>query len=165
MFQLYEKLKNHTTNKVSPSTEELRMAASLPPIDQHQASIIVANIKMASLGITISNDELDPTAVVHLFAYSCGIDIYIQSQVQTWNPNTFKILLGQWLVPSNQPFSEGDNHALWNLLQYMHNCGQRLHIPSEMSIKRRVMKMGPTVWMKPGSPSRFASILCSLSIA
>jgi hypothetical protein len=64
MFRLYEKLKDDATKKVAPSAEELRLAANLPPINAHDAAIIVANLRTASLGIIITDDSLDPAAVV-----------------------------------------------------------------------------------------------------
>jgi hypothetical protein len=64
MYRLYEKLKNNTALKKAPSNEELCLAANLPPIDHQESNTIVANLKASSIGVEITEDELDPAAVV-----------------------------------------------------------------------------------------------------
>ena len=64
MYQLYEKLKDDLQKRRPPTSEELRFAANLPPINAHEASIVLANLKIASLGVRIDGDPLDPAAIV-----------------------------------------------------------------------------------------------------
>ena len=64
MYHLYEKLKNDAALKKTPSNEELHLAADLPPIDLHESNIIVINLKALSITVGITEDELDPAAVV-----------------------------------------------------------------------------------------------------
>lgn len=61
--------------------------------------------------------------------------------MEPWDQERFERLLTEWVITSDQPFDEVDNPTLRELLQYTHNCGQKLHIPSRASIRRRVMKM------------------------
>lgn len=48
----------------------------------------------------------------------------------------------EWLVTTDQPFSEVDNPAFHNLLQFTHNGGKKLSIPNRNTVRRRVIKMG-----------------------
>lgn len=63
MIQLYENMK--ASPKRPPVIEELRLAANLPPLNAHEAAILITNLKAASLGLVVSDDlALGPDAVV-----------------------------------------------------------------------------------------------------
>ncbi|KAN0107296.1 hypothetical protein V8E52_010294 [Russula decolorans] len=65
MYMLYEKFKDNILKKQPPSVEELRLAANLPPIDQHECKMIVANLKVTSLGVSIADSSgPDPAVMV-----------------------------------------------------------------------------------------------------
>ena len=67
MVQLYENMK--ANRKRPPTVEELRLAANLPPLNTHEAAVLVTNLKAALLGVVVSDDlALGPAAVVSL----CG---------------------------------------------------------------------------------------------
>jgi len=59
-----------------------------------------------------------------------------------WDQDKFERLLAEWLVTSDQPFSEVNNPAFHDLLQYTYNCGKKLSVPNRQSVKCKIMKMG-----------------------
>ena len=54
----------------------------------------------------------------------------------------FEELLTKWIVTSDQPFEEVEKPELVNLLNYVHWSLLLLNIPSCITTKRCVMKMG-----------------------
>ena len=62
-------------------------------------------------------------------------------QDESWDQEKFEQLLTEWMVICDQPFQEVEQPELRRLLEYTH-LRPGLHIPSSMTIKRRVMKMG-----------------------
>ena len=54
----------------------------------------------------------------------------------------FEELLTKWIVASDQPFEEVEKPELVNLLNYVHRSLSPLNIPSRITTKRCIMKMG-----------------------
>ena len=61
---------------------------------------------------------------------------------EPWDQVKFERLLIEWLVASDQPFSEVKSPELIDLLNYVHRGAKDLKISSCYTVKRRVMEMG-----------------------
>ena|SRR5271154_7056194 len=69
-FRLYERLKLRAAQQQPATTEELRMAAGLPPSNAEEAAILVANLKLEGLGIMLEeNGSLPVGMLVRLRAH------------------------------------------------------------------------------------------------
>lgn len=101
MHRLYENLKNDTALKKAPSNEELCLAANLPPIDRHESNIIVASLKVSSIGVGITEDELDLAAVVWFIESLTTVQYSHVIKVHNWDQDKFERLLAKWLVTSD----------------------------------------------------------------
>lgn len=66
IFRLYERLKIKASRKQLPTIEELRMAAALPALDQQDAMLLEANLKLEGLGFSLTDDaSVHPSTLVH----------------------------------------------------------------------------------------------------
>lgn len=69
-FRLYERLKLRAAHQQPATTEELRMAAGLPPLNAEEAAILVADLKLEGLGILLEEDDSLPAGtLVRLHAH------------------------------------------------------------------------------------------------
>lgn len=50
------------------------------------------------------------------------------------------------MITCDQPFEEVEHPEFKALLNYVHNRGTQLNIPSSTTVHRRVMKLGKDTW-------------------
>jgi len=78
------------------------------------------------------------------FHQSClAIDSFKQ---EPWDQKGFEVLLLAWMITCDQPFEEVEHPEFKALLNYVHNRGTQLNIPSSTTVHRRVMKLGKDTW-------------------
>lgn len=51
-------------------------------------------------------------------------------------------MLAEWIVTSDQPFSEAENPFFRRMLQYVHGRNRKLQIPGKTTTRRHIMQMG-----------------------
>lgn len=60
-----------------------------------------------------------------------------------WNQDVFEEKLAHWMVACDQPFTTVNDPEFRQLLQYVCQPGkEKLQIPDDKSMRRRIMKMG-----------------------
>lgn len=65
MLRLFKKFKADQSSRKKPSNEELRLAANMKPLDPNECAIILSRLKVASVGIIISDEIEEGVAVCH----------------------------------------------------------------------------------------------------